>query len=68
VVLPDGNGRTGRLTMVYLFMLNDISPLVIEKENKGDYIFYLANEDIEGFTHYALKKISDEEARMKSFR
>src|SRR5699024_3728389 len=64
----DGNGRTGRLTMVYLFMLNDISPLVIEKENKGDYIFYLANEDIEGFTHYALKKITDEEARMKSFR
>jgi len=63
----DGNGRTGRLIMSYLLMLNDIAPLVIEKEDKGDYILYLANEDVEGFTSYALKKISDEEVRMTSF-
>jgi|SRR5690625_2223607 len=64
----DGNGRTGRLMMSYLLMLNDIAPLVIEKEDKGDYILYLANEDVEGFTNYALKKISAEEIRMASFR
>lgn len=63
----DGNGRTGRLIMSFLLMLNDIAPLVIEKEDKGDYILYLANEHVEGFTSYALKKISDEEVRMTSF-
>ena len=63
----DGNGRTGRLIISYLLMLNDVAPLIIEKEDKGDYIFYLANEDVKGFTDYALEKIAAEEDRISSF-
>ena len=40
----------------HLLMLNDVAPLIIEKEDKGDYTSYLANEDVKGLTNYALEK------------
>lgn len=63
----DGNGRTGRLIMNYLLMKNDIAPLVIEKEDKERYIFFLANQDVKGLSDYAEEKIKKERKRMKSF-
>ncbi|PWA11848.1 hypothetical protein DCC39_08640 [Pueribacillus theae] len=63
----DGNGRTGRLVMNYLLMKNDIAPLVIEKEDKERYIFFLANQDVKSFSDYAEKKIKKEQKRIKSF-
>lgn len=63
----DGNGRTGRLIMNYLLMKNDIAPLVIEKVDKERYIFFLANQDVNGFSDYAEEKIQKERKRMKSF-
>lgn len=63
----DGNGRTGRLVMNYLLVKNDIAPLVIEKEDKERYIFFLANQDVEALSNYAQDKIKKEFSRMKSF-
>lgn len=63
----DGNGRVGRLILNYLLLQNDIAPLIIDRENKGDYIYYLVNGDVEAFTAYALEKIAEEEDRQSSF-
>lgn len=63
----DGNGRTGRLIINYLLIKNDIPPLVIEKEDKERYIYFLANEDEQGFSDYAMEKIKKERKRIKSF-
>lgn len=46
---------------------NDIAPLVIEKEDKERYIFFLANQDVEAFSNYAQDKIKKEFSRMRSF-
>lgn len=42
----DSNGRVGRALMVYTCLQNDIAPIVIAKESKGEYINYLNNEDV----------------------
>ena len=37
MVLPDGNGRVGRLAMNYLLVLNNHPPIVIHEEDRRDY-------------------------------
>ncbi|WP_088051168.1 Fic family protein [Virgibacillus dakarensis] len=64
----DGNGRTGRLMMNYLLLKNDLAPLIIEKEEKERYIFFLSTQDVEGFREYAEKKIEKERKRIHSFK
>ncbi|UJL46662.1 Fic family protein [Virgibacillus sp. NKC19-16] len=64
----DGNGRVGRLIMNYLLLKNDLAPLIIEKEEKERYIFFLSTQDAEGFSRYAEKKIEKEMKRICSFR
>lgn len=64
----DGNGRTGRLLMNHLLMKNEIPPFVIEKGDKEEYIFFLANQDTKGLVRYAKEKIEVEKKRMKSFQ
>lgn len=64
----DGNGRTGRLMMNYILLKNDIAPLIIEKEEKERYIFFLSTQDAEGFSALAEKKIEEERKRIHSFR
>ena len=63
----DGNGRVGRALMVYTCLQTNIAPIVVTKENKGEYINYLNNEDVDGLTKFALKLVSNEEARMQLF-
>ena len=63
----DGNGRVGRALMVYTCLQTNIAPIVVTKENKGEYINYLNNEDVEGLTQYALKLVADEEERIQLF-
>ena len=43
----DGNGRTGRLIMLYLCFQEGISPFVIEKENRALYMSYLREQNSE---------------------
>jgi len=64
----DGNGRVGRMIMCFLLMNNDISPLIIDKDDKGKYFSWLSAENSEVFSSYALQRIATEEQRMHSFK
>jgi len=63
----DGNGRTGRLMMNFLLLKKNIAPLIVEKQDKERYIYFLATQDVAGFRTYAEEKISNEEKRLLSF-
>lgn len=63
----DGNGRTGRLLMMHLLLQNQIVPLVIQKENKHDYIQFLEKQDANGFAAYAVSTIEKEKERYNAF-
>ena len=43
----DGNGRTGRLIMMYLCFQEKISPFVIEKEDRALYMSYLREQNVD---------------------
>lgn len=63
----DGNGRTGRLIMIYLLLKANLYPLIINKADKYEYINFLSNQDVKGFTKYAKKAINMEKERYLSF-
>ena len=42
MVLPDGNGRTGRLILFRECLVNDLVPLIIMDENRTEYLHALA--------------------------
>ena len=42
----DGNGRTGRLIMLYLCFQENISPFVIEKSDRALYMNYLREQNV----------------------
>ena len=43
----DGNGRTGRLIILYLCFQENISPFVIEKNDRALYMNYLREQNVE---------------------
>ena len=43
----DGNGRTGRLIMMYLCFQEKISPFVIKKEDRALYMSYLREQNVD---------------------
>ena len=43
----DGNGRTGRLIMLYLCFQEKMSPFVIEKSDRALYMNYLREQNVE---------------------
>jgi len=57
----DGNGRTGRLLLNYELIKNNIAPVVIPSDNKGEYFELLANQDAKGLSVF-LDKLSQIEA------
>lgn len=63
----DGNGRVGRLFICYFLLKHDLSFLVIEKEHKQEYIYFLAQQDTEGFTRFMEAGISNEKQRLRQF-
>ena len=63
----DGNGRTGRLLMIYLLLKNNLHPLIVDKQDKGKYIRFLAEQDADGFTAYAKEAIQVEKDRYMRF-
>lgn len=64
----DGNGRTGRLLLNYELLKNNLSPVVIAKEDRVKYFEFIKNNDITGFAQ-CLKDLSNaEEERMKIFK
>lgn len=64
----DGNGRTGRMIMVYSLLQEGFPPLIIEKETKAQYIEFLATQDVEGFFQFAKELLEKEKIRMQAFQ
>lgn len=63
----DGNGRTGRLLMMFLLLQNQVVPLVIHKDNKLEYFQFLGEQNAERFAVYAKATIDIEQQRYKAF-
>lgn len=58
----NGNGRTGRILINYELIKNNIVPIVIEKENKKEYLKFLEEADFVGFGEW-IKTLSNEEKK-----
>ena len=63
----DGNGRTGRLLINYELIKNNISPIVIPKEERTKYFEFLQNHDINGLASWFKELSESESERIKSF-
>ena len=59
----DGNGRTGRMLMIYSFLSQGIAPVIIDKNNKSDYIRYLNEENVQEFYEFAKLIVEAEQIR-----
>lgn len=64
----DGNGRTGRMIMMYSLLQEGFPPLIIEKETKAQYVEFLANQDVDGFVQFAKERLDKEQKRMQAFQ
>ena len=63
----DGNGRTGRLLIIYSLLEHDIYPIIIPVDLKPDYIRFLANRDSEGLYNLLYPIALEESKRRKAF-
>ncbi|WP_405384235.1 Fic family protein [Phascolarctobacterium sp.] len=64
---PDGNGRVGRALMVYMCLLYGITPIVITKELRKEYMMYLNTANIAGMVAFCKRLQSAEQERIASF-
>ena len=63
----DGNGRTGRLLLNYELLKNNISPVVISKEERVKYFEFLGNNDSTGLAEWLKELSTEEKERMEKF-
>lgn len=63
----DGNGRTGRLLLNYELLKNNISPVVINKEERIKYFEFLRNKDSLGLAEWLRNLSAEEKERMEKF-
>ena len=63
----DGNGRTGRLIMLYLCFQENISPFVIEKSDRALYMTYLREQNVEIIFERVKELQEFEKKRMEQF-
>ena len=64
----DGNGRTGRALMIWACLGNHIGPIVIEKEQRDDYIRALNDKNIPALLKMAEEIQAKEKERMEIFQ
>lgn len=64
----DGNGRTGRALMIWSCLGNHIIPIVIEKEQRDDYIRALNDKNIPALLEMAEKIQTQEKERIEIFQ
>ena len=60
----DGNGRCGRLILLYLGIKYLNSPLIISKENRDEYMEYLAEQNISGLASLLNNSLEFEKERV----
>ena len=63
----DGNGRCGRLILLYLGIKYLNSPLIISKENRAEYMEYLSEQNIEGLASLLNNSLEFEKERVSQF-
>lgn len=63
----DGNGRTGRELINLELAKNEMPFLIIEKDDKVQYITYEADQDVVSLTEYAKQKLAAEQKRYEIF-
>lgn len=64
----DGNGRTGRMIMLYSLLENNLPPIIISKELKPRYILGLAEQDTNLLYDLVQPLIEKEKDRMQKFQ
>lgn len=64
----DGNGRVGRLLMVYSCLEQGLAPIVILMEQKDRYISILQNRNIKDFISLAKELQKSEGEKIKAFK
>lgn len=63
----DGNGRTGRMVMLYLAMKYLQAPVTISKDRRAEYMEYLATQDSNKLAHMLGESLDYEKERMTHF-
>ncbi|MTW25655.1 Fic family protein, partial [Streptococcus pneumoniae] len=63
----DGNGRTGRLILMYLAMKYLNAPIIIPKDSRAHYMELLANQNVTGLADLFKKSLDYERIRKKQF-
>ncbi len=63
----DGNGRTGRLVMNYSLLNEGFPPVIIQTEDKAEYLELLSEQNVKGLTRYAMDQMVTEEKRQAKF-
>ena len=64
----DGNGRTGRLLINYELIRNNISPVVITKEDRVKYFEFIRNNDGVGLAEWLKELSNNEKERIEKFK
>jgi len=63
----DGNGRTGRLVLMYLAMKYLGAPVIISKDDRAEYMALFVNQNIQGLANLLQQSLDDEKERMSQF-
>ena len=63
----DGNGRTGRLLLMYLAMKYLNAPIIVSKDSRAHYMELLANQDVTGLADLFKESLDYEKTRMEEF-
>lgn len=63
----DGNGRTGRLILLFLALKYLKAPIVVRKDERAEYIELLATQDMQGLSKLFYKAYQFEQERMLEF-
>lgn len=63
----NGNGRTGRMVLLYLSMKYLETPMVTRKEWRGRYMEFLGKQDVSGLVGLFKESLAFERERIKEF-
>lgn len=64
----DGNGRTGRLLINFIMLNNNLSPIVIPKEERTEYFNMIASGDVTMLANYFKSLSENELLRIQKFK
>lgn len=63
----DGNGRAGRLILMYLAMKYLGAPVIVSKNDRAEYMELLANQNVQGLADLLQQSLDAEKERMSQF-